>query len=169
MNSIRAALSLVAAKDMHLEQMDMDTTFLNGNLEEEIYMKQPQGHKVKGKEQMVCKLKKSLYGLKQGARKWYKKADDFMLKYEFTRCSLDHCVYTKKVDDKKHIILLLYVDDMLIAGDDMKDIQNLKTELSESFSMKDLGAAKCILGMKISRNRQRKILTLSQEDYIEST
>ncbi|MCO5601778.1 hypothetical protein L7F22_055903 [Adiantum nelumboides] len=141
---------------MHLEHMDVDTAFLNGDLEEEIYMEQPQGHKVKGKEQMVCKLKKCLYGLKQGARQWYKKANDFMLKHGFTGCSSDHCVYTTKLGDEGRIMLLLHVDDMLIAGDDTKDIQNLKIVLSKLFSMKDLGVAKRILEMKISRTSKGK-------------
>ena len=75
-----------------------------------------------------------------------------MLNRGFTRCSADHCVYTKRLGDERYIMMLLYVDDMLIAGDDMKYIQNLKKELSKSFSMKDLGAAKRIIGMKISRD-----------------
>ena len=78
MNSIRTILSLVTVEDLHIEQLDVKTTFLHGDLEEEIYMQHPQGYEVKGKEDLVCRLKKSLYGLKQAARKWYLNFDKFM-------------------------------------------------------------------------------------------
>eukprot|EP00253_Pinus_taeda_P034030 PITA_34030 len=126
MTSIRTILSLVAAEDLHLEQLDVKTTFLHGDLEEEIYMQQPQGYEVKGKEKLVCRLKKSFY-----------------------------------------IILLLYVDDMLVAGSNMQEINVLKRKLANSFAMKDLGAAKQILGMRITRDRKNRKLTLSQSEYIE--
>ena len=91
----------------------------------------------------------------------------FMLDHGFKRCNSDHCVYTKNLGDGRSIILMLYVDDMLIASANMQDIRELKEELSKSFSMKDLGAAKRILGMKISRDRKKKTLNLSQQEYIE--
>ena len=78
MTSIRTILSLVAAEALHLEQLDVKTAFLHGDLEEEIYMQQPQGYEVKGKKKLVCRLKKSLYGLKQAPRQWYLKFDRFM-------------------------------------------------------------------------------------------
>ena len=79
MTSIRTILSLVVVEDLHLEQLDVKTTFLHGDLEEEIYMQQPQGYEVKGKENLVCRLKKSLYDLKQAPRQWYLKFDRFMI------------------------------------------------------------------------------------------
>ena len=79
MTSIRTSLSLVAVEDLHLEQLDVKTTFLHGDLEEEIYMQQPQGYEVKGKENLVCRLKKNLYGLKEAPRNWYLKFDKFMI------------------------------------------------------------------------------------------
>ena len=120
----------------------MKIAFLHGNLEEEIYMMQPEGFEVKGKERMVCRLKKSLYGLKQAPRQWYKKFDSFMVSHEYRRTSADPCVYFRKFDDGNFIILLLYVDDMLIVGQDAMMIAKLKDELSKSFDMKDLGAAR---------------------------
>ena len=78
MNSIRVVLSLAASMDLEIEQLDVKTAFLHGDLEEEIYMQQPEGFKVKSKEDLVCKLKKSLYGLKQAPRQWYKRFDVFM-------------------------------------------------------------------------------------------
>ena len=145
----------------------MKTTFLHGDLKEEIYMDQPEGFKVKGKEHMVCKLKKSLYGLKQAPRQWYKKFDPFMVGHEYTRTNADHCVYVRKVPNGKFVILLLYVDDMLIVGQDAGVIGNLKKNLFKSFDMKDLGLARQILGMQILRDRKSKKLWLLQEKYIE--
>ena len=138
MTSIRTILSLVAVEDLHLEQLDVKTTFLHGDLEEEIYMQQPQGYEVKGKEKLVCRLKKSLYGLKQAPRQWYLKFDKFMSEQGYTRCHSDHCVYLKKQNDGSYIILLLYVDDMLVVGSNMQEINVLKIKLANSFAMKDL-------------------------------
>jgi hypothetical protein len=93
MNSIRTILSFVAVEDLHPEQLYIKTTFLHGDLEEEIYMQQPHGYEVKGKENLVCRLKKSLYGLKQAPRQWYLKFDRFMTEQGYSRCHSDHCVY----------------------------------------------------------------------------
>ena len=167
MSSIRVVLSLTASLDLELEQLDVKTAFLHGDLNEEIYMSQPEGFEVKGKEHMVCKLKKSLYGLKQAPRQWYKKFDSFMVSHEYKRTDADHCVYFRKFTDGNFIILLLYVDDMLIAGNDSKLIGKLKERLFKSFDMKDLGPAKQMLGMRITRDRKAKKLWLSQEKYVE--
>ncbi|KAD7117790.1 hypothetical protein E3N88_05058 [Mikania micrantha] len=161
----KLVLSIVASENLHLEQLDVKTAFLHGDLDEDIYMVQPEGFQISGKENMVCKLKKSLYGLKQAPRQWYLKFDNFMGRNGFKRCEMDHCCYIKKFS-KSYIILLLYVDDMLIAGSDMKEINKLKKQMSEKFEMKDLGAAKQILGMSIFRNSKDGSLTLSQEKYI---
>ncbi|KAK9134561.1 hypothetical protein Syun_013891 [Stephania yunnanensis] len=167
MSSIRVILGLTASLDLELEQLDVKTAFLHGDLEEEIYMDQPEGFEVTGKTHLVCKLKKSLYGLKQAPRQWYKKFDSFMMGQEYTRTDADHCVYFKKFSDGKLVILLLYVDDMLIVGHDVSLIGNLKKELSSSFDMKDLGRPKQILGMQIIRDRRSKKLWVSQEKYVE--
>ena len=96
MSSIWVVLGLVASLDLELEQLDVKTTFLHGDLKEEIYMDQPEGFKLKGKEHMVCKLRKSLYGLRQAPRQWYKRFDSFMVGHEYTRTNADHCVYVRK-------------------------------------------------------------------------
>ncbi|KAL5825663.1 hypothetical protein ACOSQ3_021726 [Xanthoceras sorbifolium] len=166
LTTIRLVLKIVAAENLHLEQLNVKTAFLHGDLEEEIYMRQPEGFKEAGKENLVCRLKKSLYGLKQAPRQWYKKFDSFMSSSGFTRCQADHCCYIKRFDNS-FIILLLYVDDMLIAGSDMQEIMNLKRELSKQFAMKDLGAAKQILGMRIKRDTKSGTLLLSQAEYIK--
>ncbi|KAE8681319.1 hypothetical protein F3Y22_tig00111330pilonHSYRG00089 [Hibiscus syriacus] len=165
--SIRTVLALVASWDLHLDQMDVKTAFLHGDLEEQIYMRQPEGFTQPGNEHLVCRLKKSLYGLKQSPRQWYKRFDSYMIKIGYNRCEYDCCVYVKSLDDGSFIFLLLYVDDMLIAAKNMDDVIGLKTLLSQEFDMKDLGAAKKILGMEICRDRDSRKLRLSQRGYVE--
>ena len=143
--------------------MDVKIAFLHGDLEEEIYMTQSEGFKVAGKENMVCKLEKLLYGLKQSPRQWYKRFDKFMLWQKYVRSKYDHCVYLCKLKDGSFIYLLLYVDDMLIASKNLVEIKKLKAQLSKEFEMKDLGDAKKILGMEITTDRHSKKLYLSQK------
>jgi hypothetical protein len=101
--------------------MYVKTTFLHGDLEEEIYMSQPEGFDVKAKKELVCKMKKSMYGLKKSLRMWYQKFDTYMLGLGFTRSKEDHCVYFKLIGD--HLIyLILYVDDMLLIGNNKEII-----------------------------------------------
>lgn len=164
--SIRVLLAIVAHQDLELEQLDVKTAFLHGELEEEIYMAQPEGFLVPEKEDYACKLKKSLYGLKQSPRQWYKRFDSFMVELGYIRSPYDCCVYHNKFEDGSMIYLLLYVDDMLIASRNRADIQKLKGLLSAEFEMKDLGAAQKILGMEIYRDRGQKKLFLSQKGYI---
>ena len=94
----------------------------------------------------MCRLKKSLYGLKQALRQWYRKFDSFMHMEDFQKCNANHCFYFKRYSFS-YIILVLYVDDMLVVGSDIDDIRQLKQQLSKEFDMKDLGPTKKILGM----------------------
>jgi hypothetical protein len=126
LNSIRFLLSIPVAFDLEVEQMDVKTTFLHGDLEEEIYMKQLEGFVVKGKKELVCKLKKSLYGLKQSPRMWYQKFDTYILGLGFVRTRVDHCVYSKQVGNH-FIYIVLYVDDMLLVGNSMDVIKEVKS------------------------------------------
>ena len=126
MTSIRTILGLAASCDLELEQLDVKTAFLHGDLQEEIYMEQPEGFEEKGKEKLVCKLKKSLYGLKQAPRQWYHKFDSFMTSNGYKRTVADPCVYFRKFPGDIFIILLLYVDDMLVVGQNLELISNLK-------------------------------------------
>jgi hypothetical protein len=167
MTSIRTILSLVVVEYLHLEQLYVKTTFLHGDLEEDIYMQQPQGYEFKEKENLVCRLKKSLYGLKKAPRQWYLNFDRFMIEHGYSRCHSDHCVYFKRLENGSYIILLLYVDDMLVAGSNMQDINVFKKKLSNSCAMKDLDDAKKILSMRITRDRKNCKLTLSQGEYTE--
>ena len=130
-------------------------------------MKQHEGFVVKGKKELVCKLKKSLYGLKQSPSMWYQKFDTFIQGLCFTKSKVDHYVYFKLIGD--HVIyLVLYVDDMLLVGNDKEIIQDLKTQLSSKFDMKDLGGANYILGMEIKRDRAKRKLWLNQRKYVKT-
>uniref|UniRef100_A0A2N9HC61 Integrase catalytic domain-containing protein n=1 Tax=Fagus sylvatica TaxID=28930 RepID=A0A2N9HC61_FAGSY len=149
-----------------LEQLDVKTAFLHGNLEEEIFMEQPEGFKQPGTKNLVCRLKKSFYGLKQSPRQWYKRFDSYMIQIGYTRCEYDCCVYVRILEDGSYIFLLLYVDDMLIAAKSMCEVNRLKSLLHKEFEMKDLGAAKKILGMEIRKDRGARKLWLSQKNYI---
>ena len=129
-------------------------------------MNQPEGFIDLGKE-LVCRLKKFLYGLKQAHRQWYKKFNTFMIAQGYTCSQYDECVYFRQYSDGSFIYLLLYVDDMLIASKDKSLISKLKSQLTKEFEMKDLGAAKKILGMEIQRDKKAGKLYLSQGHYLE--
>lgn len=165
--SIRFILSLVVNEDLHLEQLDVKTAFLNGTLDEEIFMEQPEGFEKKGKEDLVCLLKKSLYGLKQSPRQWNKRFDGFMKDQGFRQSPYDQCVYVSGSEVSTRIYLLIYVDDMLLVSKSMKVIQNPKDSFSSEFEMKNLRSATRILGMDILRNRKAGTLKLSQEVYLK--
>jgi hypothetical protein len=132
---------------MNVQQMDVVTAFLNGELEEEIFMKQPPGFEVKGDENLVCRLKKSLYGLKQSPRQWNKMLDGFLKKKGFTKSEVDPCIYLK--GDKKVIMIALYVDDLIIASDSGALMEETKQDLNGRFKMKDLGRLHFCLGIEI--------------------
>ena len=164
-DSLRIIMALVAHYDLELHQMDVKTAFLNGNLEEEIYMDQPEGFLVKGKEHMVCKLKKSIYGLKQASRQWYLKFNDTITSFGFQENTVDRCIYMK-VSGSKFIFLVLYVDDILLATNDLALLHQTKKYLSQNFEMKDMGEATYVIGIEIFRERSQGLLGLSQKTYI---
>jgi len=145
--------------------MDVKTAFLHSDHEETIYMQQPEGF-VEDKSK-VCLLKKSLYGLKQSPRLWYRRFDEFLLKIGFVRSGYDSCVYILKNGEKVILYLLLYVDDILMASSRKDEIMRLKERLNGEFEMKDLGPAKRVLGIDILRNRDKGELFLSQLGYLK--
>ena len=146
--------------------MDVKTAFLNGYLEESIYMMQPEGYIAEGQEQKVCKLKKSIYGLKQVSRSWNVRFDETVKSYGFQQNIDEPCVY-KYINNKKVVFLVLYVDDILLIGNDVEILSNIKDWLAKQFQMKDLGEASCILGIEIIRDRKNRLLALSQASYID--
>ena len=125
-SSIGILLVLAAQYDYELDQLDVETGFLHGDFEEEIYMTQPLGFKVAVKEKLVCKLEKSLYGLKQSPRQWYKRFDKFIYGRGYTRSLYDPYVYFRKLPSGEYIYLLLYVDNMLKVSENRSPIDKLK-------------------------------------------
>lgn len=143
--------------------MDVKTSFLHGLLDETIYMDQPEGFIDRKFPQKSCLLKRSLYSLKQSPGQWNRRFDDFVKTQGYVRSEYDMCVYFKVDAKGVYVYMLLYVDDILIALMDKTKIDKLKKILNLEFDMEDLGNAKKILGMEISRNRE---LWVSQEDYL---
>ena len=139
-------IALAASHNLLIHQMDVKTTFLNGELDEEIYMKQPEGFVTHGQENMVCRLRKSLYGLKQAPKQWHEKFDRTLTSAGFVVNEADTCVYYRFVGGKG-VILCLYVDDILIFGTSIDVINDVKSFLSQNFDMKDLGEADVILNI----------------------
>jgi hypothetical protein len=135
-------LALVVSLDLELEQLDVKIAFLHGNLDEEIYMEQPEGFVQNHNKKFVCRLKKSLYGMRQLPRQWCKKFESFMMSQNYTRSEYDHYVYFKKLHNGIFIILVLYVDDMLLARKLITEINRLKAQMARTFHMQDLGATK---------------------------
>ncbi|WKA08924.1 hypothetical protein VitviT2T_026606 [Vitis vinifera] len=164
-DSLHIIMTLVAHFDSELQQMDVITKFLNGNLEEEVYMKQPEGFSSSGGEHLVCKLKKSIYGLKQASHQWYLKFHDVISSFGFVENIIDQCTY-QKVSESKICFLVLYVDDILLATNNKGLLHEVKQFLSKTFDMKDMGDATYVIGIKIQRDRFRGLLGLSQETYI---
>jgi hypothetical protein len=164
-DAFRIIMALVAHFNLELHQMDVKTAFLNGTLSEDVYMEQPKGFIEEGSEHLVCKLKRSLYGLKQASRQWYLKFDEVVTSFGFVENPFDECIYMK-VCGSHFIILVLYVDDILLASNDVGILHDTKTMLSKSFDMKDLGEAAYVLGIEIHRDRSQCLLGLSQKAYI---
>ncbi|KAL0427445.1 UNVERIFIED_CONTAM: hypothetical protein Slati_2919300 [Sesamum latifolium] len=127
---------------------------------------EPKGFTSVGEEQKVCRLQRSIYGLKQASRSWNTHFDEVIRDYDFIKNEHDPCVY-KKIIGSSVAYLVLYVDDILLIGNDVKMLGDIKAWLSTQFSMKDMGEASYILGIKIYRDRSRRLLGLTQSSYIE--
>ena len=136
LTAIRSVLCIVAIDDLHLEQLDAKIIFLHDDLEEDIYMMQPRRYIMLDKEHLICKLRKKFYGLKQTPRQWYLKFNIFMVSSRYTRLQDGHYYYFKYFENS-YIILFWYVDDMLAAGSSMKQIVNLKAQLTRESQCSD--------------------------------
>ncbi|GJY23715.1 zinc finger, CCHC-type containing protein [Tanacetum coccineum] len=141
--TIRLLFDLVAIHNLVIHQMDVKITFLDDDLEEVVYMKQPQGFVMPGNEHKVCKLVKSLYALKQEPKQWHQKFNEVVLSSSFPLNQSDKCVFSKFDGSGKGVIICLYVDDMLIFGTDQNQVDKTKKFVSSKFSMKDMGEADC--------------------------
>jgi hypothetical protein len=166
LKSVRILLAIAAFFDYEIWQMDVKTAFLNGNVEEELYMIQPEGFVDPKDAGKVCKLQRSIYGLKQASRSWNLRFDEVIKGFGFVQNYKEACVY-KKVSGSSVAFLVLYVDDILLIGNDVELLNSIKGYLNNSFSMKDLGEAAYILGIKIYRDRSRRLIGLSQSTYLD--
>ncbi|PRQ35290.1 putative RNA-directed DNA polymerase [Rosa chinensis] len=163
-NTVRILISLAANKDWPLHQFDVKNAFLNGNLEEEVYMDVPPGVKNYPSDVgKVCKLKKSLYGLKQSPRAWFGRFSKSMKAFGYRQSNSDHTLFIKRKNGKI-TALIVYVDDMIVTGDDPKEMNELQKYMSKEFEMKDLGQLKYFLGIEVARSK--KGILLSQRKYV---
>ena len=141
--------------------MDIKTTLLNGVIEEEVYIKQPKVFQVEDEATRVCKLKMAMYGLKQDPRAWYGRIDSFLTSFGFTKSKVDPNIYMKIMDNEP-VILLLYVDDIFLTGNE-KQIKDCKKKLAEEFEMKDLGLMHYFLGLEVWQSPEG--IFLNQRKY----
>ncbi|GJX70296.1 retrotransposon protein, putative, ty1-copia subclass [Tanacetum coccineum] len=146
--------------------MDIKTAFLNGYLDEDIYMVQPEGFVDPNHPRKVCKLQRSIYGLKQASRSWNKRFDEKIKRFGFAQNLDEPCVY-QKASGSNVTFLILYVDDIIIMGNHIPSLQSVKDYLGKCFAMKDLGEAAVILGIKIYRDWSKRLIRLGQNAYMD--
>ncbi len=163
--SIRCVLALAAIEDMEIHQIDVKIAFFNGDLEEEIYMEQPEGFTQEGAH-LVCKLHKSLYELKQSPRAWNQKLDVLLKNIEFVRSDRDFSVYVAQVGDVKFFIVI-YIDDLILVCNNKVNLLEVKEKLSRKFEMKDLGDLHFFLGIEVERNHAQCLLYINQIGYLK--
>lgn len=156
--TLRTLLALAASQDLEIHQLDIKTAFLNGELEEDVWIKQPPGYE--SGYGMACHLHKSLYGLKQAPRAWHAKLKEELMTMGFRPSAADPALFIK--DGIPPIFLLTYVDDILIVTGDSTALGDTKTKITTAFEARDLGTATCFLGMDIHRDRTARTITLAQ-------
>ena len=159
LKSIRILLVIATSLVYEFWRMDVKTIFLNGSLDEDIYMQQPEGFIARGQEHMTCKLQRSIYGLKQAFGTWNIRFDQVITLYDFEKSPNEPCVY-KRIQGTKVVFLVLYADDILLIGNDIEVLSSVKGWLKKQFNMKDLGEANYILEIKLLRDRKNKVLAL---------
>ena len=152
-NTIHFLLSLTANLNWPLQKFDVKNVFLHGNLEEEVYMDTPPGLGDKAWKNKVCKLKKSLYGLKQFPRAWFGRFTKSMIRMNYHQSQGDHTSFIKHNSSGKLTALIVYVDDIIVTRNDEGEIQRLKTYLSNEFEIKDLGSLKYFLEIEVARSK----------------
>ncbi|OMO83306.1 Integrase, catalytic core [Corchorus capsularis] len=159
MTTVRTLISVAATRHWPLFQMDVKNAFLNGDLHEEVYMQPPPGYSCEAKK--VCRLRRALYGLKQAPRAWFEKFNDTMRQIGFLQSANDSALFHLS-SKQGTILLLIYVDDMIITGDDSKGIEQLKQHLFDKFEMKDLGFLRYFLGIEVAYSPRGYILSQSK-------
>ena len=152
--SVRSVIALASKNGLRMHQMDITTAFLNGNLEEEVYMKQPEGFLAEGQEHLVCRLRKSINGLKQSPRCWNQALDSQLKLMGFTQSVSDPCIYTSTTESDGLFILAVYVDDLLLAGTSQQKIAQVKADLGKRFQLKDMGELHYFLGVSVQQRAE---------------
>ena len=163
MNSVRVLLSVAVNKGWPMFQMDVKNAFLHGELEEEVFMRLPPGHPQSHEPDLVCRLHKSIYGLKQSPRAWYAKLSSVLTTVGFKRSNADSSLFVRTGTAGK-LVVLVYVDDLIITGDNMDEITKLKHSLQQRFAIKDLGILRYFLGIEMATSP--KGFFLSQRKYV---
>ena len=158
---------MAGRKGARVYQMDINTAFLYSPLSEEVYIEQPEGLEVAGKENWVCKLNRALYGLKQSPRAWFSLIALTLVNFDFQQCEADSCIFVHTNANGEKTYITLYVDDFLIAGENRDDITTIKGLLVEMFKMKDLGIVEKFLGMEIEYGEDGSV-KLYQEQYLRN-
>ena len=153
-NSICVLLSLATNFNQPLHQLDVKNAFLNGELEEEVFMSLPPGFEEIFGQDKVCKLRKSLYGLKQSPRTWFECFGKAVKSYGYHHSQADYTMFYKHSKKGKIAILIVYVDDIILTGDDLEGLACLKEKMAQDFKIKDLGVLKYFLRMEFSRPRE---------------
>ena len=168
-SSIRALLALAAIMDWEIGSMDVKNAYLQSPVDGDIYVRMPPGYQQKNKagEELVGKLVKSLYGLRQAARNWYVTIRGWFIKYGFKPSAADPCVFIKRDAAGNTLVVVLYVDDMMIVGNNKRIVDVFIAAIEKQFDVKDLGDLKWILGMEVVRDRQRRTLSINQKVYIQ--
>ena len=162
--SLRVLLALCVQHQLKLHQVDITTAFLNGNLEEKVYMAQPEGLVSAGNEHLVCKLKKSIYGLKQSPRCWNVALDSLLKKICFTQSQNDPCIYYR-MSGGDIFYMGVYVDDIVLAAKSDKQLKEVKSALSKQFEIKDMGKLHYFLGMSVVQGDDCKSVWIGQPAY----
>lgn len=163
LNTVRVLLSLASNLDWPLYQLNVKNAFLNGDLEE-VYMKIPPGFDTSATNNKVCKLKKSLYGLKQSLRAWFNKFTKAVKRFGYVQCQIDRTMFVKHSSSGKMAILIVYVDNIILTGDHDEEILKLNNFLAKEFEIKDLDNLKYFLGMEVARSKRG--ISVSQRKYV---
>ena len=165
--SIRCLLAMGTQHKLYLHQMDVSTAFLHGELSEEVYMKQPEGFVEPGKEKLVCRLKRSIYGLKQSPRCWNHALDSRLKEMSFKQAASDPCLYVHTNSEGEMFVVAVYVDDIILGGKSESKLNEVKRELSQKFEMKDLGPLHHFLGVKVIQDQLSESIWVGQPMYTE--
>lgn len=162
LETIRMIIAIAAQYRWKIHQMDVKSAFLNGLLEEEVYVEQPEGYIAKGQEGKVLRLKKALYGLKQAPRAWNTRIDKYFQEHGFTKCLSEYALYVKFANERI-LLVCLYVDDLIFTGNSQSMIDELKKSMTKEFEMTDIGLMSYYLGIEVKQTDDG--IFISQEGY----